>query len=126
MSTQVGVVLDSKLPIKTGQVKITIQAQVDMNITPFAARQKVGGFLCDQVSHLMHGDEPQLFISDRVYWRVPIIFTLPAHGPLGQVGHMDVDVETGQIMVTSQAIAEMQHHAEALATRASSPTDPTK
>jgi len=120
LTDTMGVTLDSKLPVKTGKVEITVHVSADMNISAFAARQKVSGFVCDRVSYLMGGGEPSLFVSDKVFWRVPVIFTLPGYGALGEVGYVDVDVENGQLMVTDTLIEAIQHRAEALALRTTS------
>ena len=100
---------------KSGQVGLTIQVTADMNISAFAARQKVSGFVCDRVSYLMGGSEPVLVVLDDLFWRVPVIFTLPGQGPLGEVGYIDVNINNGQLMVTDQLILELQQRAEMFA-----------
>jgi hypothetical protein len=100
---------------KSGKIGVTIQVTADMNISAFAARQKVNGFVCDRVSYLMGGAEPVLVMSDDLFWRVPIIFTLPGRGALGEVGYIDVNIGNGQLMVTDQLILELQQRAEMLA-----------
>jgi hypothetical protein len=100
---------------KSGKIGVTIQVTADMNISAFAARQKVNGFVCDRVSYLMGGGEPVLVMADDLFWRVPIIFTLPGRGALGEVGYVDVNIANGQLMITDQLIAEMQQRAEMLA-----------
>ncbi len=104
-----------RLPLNTGKVKISVSVSADMNISAYAARQKVGGFVCDRVSYLMGAGEPILVASDHLYWRVPVIFTLPGHGKIGEVGTIDVNIENGQLMVTPDLINRLQNHAETLA-----------
>ena len=58
----------------------------------------------------------------RLRWRVPVILSLRSIGDVGEVGHIDVDIETGQMNVTPTLIEEMDARAEALAQRATSPT----
>jgi N-acetylglutamate synthase-like GNAT family acetyltransferase len=46
---------------------------------------------------------------------VPVILALTSRGDVGEVGAIDVDVETGQMHVTAQLIAEVNARAEGLA-----------
>ena len=118
MTTQVeAILLDPQIALNAGKVEINIRVSADMNVSAFAARQQITGFVCDQISYLMGAGDPSLVISDKLYWRVPIIFTLPGQGNLGEVGHIDVNVENGQLMVTNQLIEGIKNRAEAVALR---------
>jgi hypothetical protein len=46
---------------------------------------------------------------------VPIQLALPDRGVVGAAGTLDVDVETGQIVVSTEEIVESASHAERLA-----------
>ena len=107
---------------QAAQLSIDIKLSATVNVTAFAARQKVTGYVADELSTHMHGGEPALSVGQRIAWRVPVILSLPPHGDLGEVGHIEVDVETGQLMVSSALLEEMRHRAEALATRPARPT----
>ncbi len=110
-----GVTLES-IP-KTGHLEVDIKVRADVNISAFTARQKINNFVLNEISYMMHAGEPSLVVADRIYWRVPVILSLTSHGDVGEVGQLDVDVETGQIQVTSQQIAEMEARAESLTAR---------
>lgn len=56
-------------------------------------------------------------MGKRVAWRVPVILTFPTHGPVGTVGTIDVDAETGELHTSSQLIEEITRNAETLAAR---------
>jgi hypothetical protein len=101
----------------TAQLHINIQLAAPVNVTSFSARQKVTGFVADEISTNMHGGEPTLVIADRIYWRVPIILSLPPIGDRGTIGEINVDVETGQLQITPENIAEIEARAEYCATR---------
>lgn len=101
----------------TGQLSINIQLSVTVNVTEFSARQKVTGFVADEISTNMHAGEPTLIVGERVYWRVPVILSMPPTGDRGEVGTIDVDVETGQLQITPNIIQEMERRAEYFATR---------
>ena len=101
----------------TGQLSINIQLSVTVNVTEFSARQKVTGFVADEISTNMHAAEPTLIVGERIYWRVPVILSMPPTGDRGEVGTIDVDVQTGQLQITQNIIQEMERRAEYLATR---------
>lgn len=100
-----------------GRMELEIKVTADVNVSAFAARQKVNGFVLSDISYMMHAGEPQLVIGDRINWRVPVILSLTARGDVGEVGAIDVDVETGQMNVSPQLILEINARAEGLAAR---------
>jgi hypothetical protein len=106
---------------KTGQLTIDIRLSATVNVTAFSARQKVTGFVADEISTNMHGGEPSLAVGERICWRVPVILSMPPTGDRGQVGTIEVDVETGQLLVNRSLIEEIKHRAEHLAAHTSSP-----
>jgi hypothetical protein len=101
---------------QTGRLEVDIKVTADINISAYAARQKVNGFVLSEISYMMHAGPPALVLAERVRWRVPIILSLTSRGNVGEVGAIDVDVETGQMQVTPQLIAELNARAESLAT----------
>lgn len=109
---------------KTGHLEVEIKVTADVNISAYAARQKVNGFILSDISYMMHAGEPTLVIDERICWRVPVILSLTSRGDVGEVGVIDVDVETGQIHVTPQLIAEINARAEGFAL--STTPSPTK
>jgi hypothetical protein len=99
------------------QVSIHVQITADVNISAFAARKKVMGFLVDEISTQLRAGEPTLVIGDRIVWRVPVSLTLRSVGEAGEVGTVDVDVETGQLMVDQKTIDDIENRAHYVATR---------
>lgn len=102
---------------KTGRVQISVNVSADMNFSAYAARKRVGRYVADEISMFLRGGEPTLVVSDRLYWRVPLLLGIPGRGSLGETGAIDVDVETGQLRLTSSLIAEIQYRAKTLAAR---------
>ncbi|MBN1888286.1 MAG: hypothetical protein JW850_09860 [Thermoflexales bacterium] len=100
---------------RSGQLAINVRLSATVNVTMFSARQKVGGFVADQISTNMHGGEPRLVVGERICWRVPVILSMPPTGDRGEVGTIDVDIETGQLIVTQSLIEEIERRAEYLA-----------
>jgi hypothetical protein len=109
---------------KTGRLEVDIKVTADVNISAYAARQKVNDFVLSDVSYMMHAGEPTLVLAERICWRVPVILSLTSRGDVGEVGVIDVDVETGQMHVTPQLTAEITARAEGLAlSTASTPAE---
>lgn len=102
---------------KTGRLEVDIKVTADVNISAYAARQKVNSFVLSEISYMMHAGQPALIVSDRIYWHVPIILSLTSQGDVGEVGTIDVDIETGQLHISSEQIAEIEERAKGLAAR---------
>jgi hypothetical protein len=98
-----------------GRLEVDIRVTADMNISAYAARQKVNCFILSEISYMMHAAEPTLVLGERIVWRVPIILSLTSKGDVGEVGVIDVDVETGRMQISPEQIAKIEDHAEALA-----------
>jgi hypothetical protein len=105
--------------ITRGQVRVDIRIQADLNISAFVARQKVTGYVIDNISDHMAGDEPSLVVEgERFLWRVPVSVAVLPEGHLGQAGTIDVDAQNGQLLITQRLIEEMHANAETLVARA--------
>lgn len=104
----------------TGRLEVDIRVRAEMNISAYAARHKVNSFVLDEISYMMHAGEPVLVLADRIFWRVPVILSLKSRGDVGEVGVIDVDVETGQMQVTPKLLSEITARAESLALRSTS------
>jgi predicted DNA-binding antitoxin AbrB/MazE fold protein len=91
-------------------------------VTAATARRKVNRFLLDEVSYLIGGEQPALVEAERLVWRVPVVLTYPDRGVVGQAGFIDVDAESGELLLTPQNVEEIKRDARALAARLSSAT----
>lgn len=103
---------------QTGHLEINIRVSADVNFSAFAARQKANSFILSQISYMMHAGEPELMLDKRITWRIPVILSQRSQGDVGQVGTVDVDVETGQLLVDPSQITEIQERADKIARRA--------
>ncbi len=110
------VVLESLIEkMQATEVDINIHVKATFNVTPFVAKQKVNGLLLDRVGTGLLAEMPDLVATDgRLRWRVPISLSLAGAGHLGQVGLIDVDVQTGEILADDVLIETIAHHAEKL------------
>jgi len=108
--------LSEVLPqIEGAQVDITVRVSTKLNVTQVAARRKVNVFVLNEIGTGLGGDTPTLVIqNDRLCWRVPVILALAPKGRLGQVGQIDIDAQTGEILADDQLIRNIADHAERL------------
>src|SRR6266849_2762974 len=92
------------MPLPTeSTLDINIRVTQPLNITSFSARQKVTQYVMHQLSTQLGGDTPELTVGERVYWSVPVVFTLPGKGIVGRVGTLRVDAGTGELLTNAQA-----------------------
>ena len=101
---------------------ISIRVTQPLNVTSFSARQRVTQYVMHELSTQFGGDTPELTVGERVYWSVPVVFTLPGKGVLGRVGMLRVDAATGELLTDPQTEQEMLQHAKQLAQRPPLPT----
>ncbi len=103
-----------KIP-RSKNVQFKFELKGEFNITSFVARQKVNRYLLMNTGNLIHSMEPDLVIGDRMYWRVPIGYSLPDQGLLGEVGHIFVEAISGNLLLESSTpIQEIEANAEGL------------
>jgi hypothetical protein len=99
-------------------LEINIHVTQALHISSFSARQKVTQYVVQGLSTQLGADVPELSVGERVYWSVPVVFTLPGKGVLGSVGTLRVDAGTGELLTDPQTEQEMLLHAGELAQRA--------
>ena len=109
--------LDALSLPRSGRVNVTINVSADIHITATVARRRVSRLVISEIGNLLYGGEPSLFVGERICWRVPVLLAYPDTGSVGQAGTLDVDVETGEISVTSEQLSEIKDHAHYLAQR---------
>lgn len=107
-----------RLPAKA-KVKVALSLTAQVNVTDVIAQRRVSKLLLDEVGNLLYGEQPSLFVGQRLLWRVPIWVASPKRGPLGQVGALDVDAQTGEILYTQDLLDEIAERGRGLAQRAS-------
>jgi hypothetical protein len=92
--------LSEVLPqVEAAQVDVTVHVSAKLNVTQVAAHRKVNVFVLHEIGTGLGADTPTLVIhNDRLCWRVPVILALVPRGRLGQVGQIDVDAQTGEIL----------------------------
>jgi len=110
------VMLETITPPESGMLDIEIKLTANIQVTSETARRQVSAFVGNQIADLLYGEMPDLVLRERgAYWRVPVVLSSRSLGRIGQVGIIDVDVETGDLNITDQTIAEIGHHAQRFA-----------
>lgn len=124
------VILEDITVPETGRFDLSVKARAEMRISAARARQLVGIFTGKHLSTQIHGITPEELVlwADRVYWRVPVIFSMGLRGQIGQIGTIDVDTELGSLKICGRDVDEthiqdMLTNAERLAARSASSTE---
>jgi hypothetical protein len=105
------------------EVKIELSISANVNVTDVVAQRKVSRLLLEQVGNLLYGERPALVAGRRLLWRVPIYLGLPSIGPVGQVGSLDVDAQSGEILFSQQILDDLAERGDALAERTTHPAE---
>lgn len=63
---------------------------------------------------MLVGEMPQLVIGQHTLWRVPVMLTSSHVGTVGQAGTIDVDAETGELLIDEHLRERILAHVEAL------------
>jgi hypothetical protein len=89
----------------------------ELPITAFRAQQLVNVLMTMEVSSQMLSQAPELVLGERSCWSVPVWFTLPDIGLVGQAGTVLVDAHTGEVLADSESLREIAENAKRLAER---------
>ena len=102
----------------TGRFELAIQRTIHLHVTADQARQRVNGWVLDDISHMMGAEEAVLVLcKEQAFWRVPVVLTAPHVGKVGEVGVVHVNVETGEMDNGPERIDELQKNGAALGNR---------
>jgi hypothetical protein len=97
------------------QLEINIRLSTPLHVTAAEARRRVSRLVISEIGNLLYGGEPTLAVGERICWRVPVLLAYPDSGLVGQVGILDVDVETGAVLAAPEQLAALAEHALYLA-----------
>lgn len=106
----------TRLP-HTAQLEVNIHLSAPLRVTAAEARKRVSKLVISEIGNLLYGGEPTLSVGDHICWRVPVLLAYPDRGVIGQVGVLDVDVETGAVLVTEEQLTTLSDYATYLAER---------
>lgn len=91
----------------TQELNIQVSISTTVNIDPKTARRQVTAWLVSEVGNMLIGGTPQLVISHKTVWRVPVMLTSSEVGPVGEVGAVEVNAESGELLVSDQLKAQI-------------------
>lgn len=114
------VAADALVLPRSGQVHMDIRVSADINVGAAMARRRVNAFLATHVGNLLLADEPVMVLTDRIVWRVPVDLTVPSTGRMGRVGEVDVDIESGELLINDGQLEGMLYRANDLTARTTS------
>ncbi|MEA3338334.1 MAG: hypothetical protein U9R15_00055 [Chloroflexota bacterium] len=101
------------------RVTVKIEISADVNISVFVAQQKANHFLVMRAGDQLCAYKPELVVGPTLRWRVPVQYAPSRKGPLGIVGHLLIDAETGEVTIADgQTSGDLLTRAEALYERA--------
>ena len=104
-----------KLP-DIGHFQVDLQLIADIRVPAEAARKRVNAFVGQEIADLLYGGSPDLVWQEHgVFWRVPVILSSGSLGRIGQVGAIDVAVETGELRLNEGVVAGIEDNAQRLA-----------
>ena len=103
-------------------VRIEISIAAHLGITAQSAQRKVSKLVLDNLGNLLYGETPNLVAGSRLLWRIPVWLSSPTNDPLGQVGILDVDAQTGEVLYSQQQLDSIGEQARVLAQRPASDT----
>ncbi|MFO7631724.1 MAG: hypothetical protein R6W76_04240 [Caldilinea sp.] len=106
----------SRLP-RSAQLEVNIHLSAPLRVTATEARKRVSKLVISEIGNLLYGGEPTLSIGDHICWCVPVLLAYPDSGVIGQVGSLDVDVETGAVLTTDEQLSTLADYATYLAER---------
>ena len=105
------------------RLDITVSVSATIEVDATTAQRKATAWLISQVGNLLMGDAPALVIGQRTVWRVPVLLTSPSRGVIGQVGAVDVDAISGQVLADPLLAQELVTHARNLARSSAPPAE---
>jgi len=99
---------------------LELSISTTLGISASQAKRKLTGLLIDEVSLFVTPYAPLLIVTGegKIFWRFPVYLVLGRRGELGQVGEVDVDAHSGDILITNEILEEFKANAERLAKRA--------
>lgn len=103
---------------ESGLFELNVNQIVDLKISADIARRRVTRYVGDYIGDLLYAEKPTLVLqTKRAVWRVPVVLATGKSGRLGQVGALDVDVETGELDTREHLIEGIKTNAHRLVAR---------
>ena len=97
-------------------LRLEVNISTTLGITAGQARRKLTRYLMDNLSLFITPASPLLVVMspEKILWRFPIVLAMGHHGQLGQVGEVDVDAHSGEILLSDILLEEIRANARLL------------
>lgn len=104
-------------------LQFEVNISTTLGITAGRARRKLTRYLMDNLSLFITPTSPLLVVvsPEKILWRFPVVLAMGHHGQIGQVGEVDVDAHSGQILLSDTLLEEINANAHRLAKSAALP-----
>lgn len=97
------------------QRQVAVHLDAVLRLTADEARRAVNCSVVVELGTGLLARAPELLIRDeQLCWRVPIFLSLPSLGDLGQVGAVEVDALSGDLLLTADLLEAIRRHASHL------------
>ena len=107
--------LDAGSVPQTAPIQLNVHVVATLNISADEARRRVNRRVVSELGTGLIARTPEVVIAgEQIVWRVPIVLSLPGLGDLGQVGVVDVDARSGDVLLNPTAHETITQHAQRL------------
>ncbi len=113
----------SPLPLPPdGIVEVSVKIHTPLHITSHVAKQKVNMQIALHCGQSFVVDDPELQVSDRVCWRMPVWVTHPTQGKIACIGEVRMDAQTGEMLCTREQLRLLKAAANGVLQELNTPT----
>ncbi len=106
------IILDNYTLPEKGKLELNIQASVEIVITAKEAHYKVRWWLRDNISMFADADPPIFVVGERYVWRVPVYIAFASSPKYSNIGVVNVDAGTGEMLDLENAKQAIIEHIE--------------
>lgn len=96
------------------QLNVHISVEAVVNVDAKSARRRVTAWLASEVGNMLIAGEPRLVISQNTVWRLPALLTSSQQGIVSEVGCVDVDAATGDLMADDELRTQILNNVNGL------------
>lgn len=93
------------------QLNVQISVEAVVNVDAKSARRRATTWLVSEVGNMLITGDPRLVISQSTVWRLPVLLTSSERGIVGEVGFVDVDTSSGELMINDELRTQILNNA---------------
>jgi hypothetical protein len=84
------------------QLNVQILVEAVVNVDARSARRQAISWLVSEVGNMLIAGDPRLVISQSTVWRLPVLLTSSEKGIISEVGFVDVDASSGELVISDE------------------------